>query len=541
MSVSNDIDSLSRWRGQDVAASLLPSRNVLVIAVLTVVSVVFQQRWGTVPDTSWLITVCERMLSGERLYSQIHETNPPFSVWLYLPLVAAARMLGIAPEIMVQAWTYLAALIGLSFSGAIVKRAGFAETPSLFALGPAFYAMLVIFPGNVFSEREHIGVALLMPLLALHAWRARREATTQPSSGLAALAGLSGGVLLLIKPYYAIMVLAPALLVAAHQRSLRPVFALEHWVIGGVCIAYLAAVTLISPEFLRDVYPLLVDVYAKGSASVPRMVYYGSIWLLLVFLVWWSWPVGHFPELAAVALAASIAGLFPLFYQDKGWTYHAYPSIFYAVAASLCLLALPRSERQSAGLLSRLAAPPRALVSLAIVAAFLPNWGTQKPGAVLVAVIRAATDRPNVALISPDIDTGHPLSRMIGGQFVSADPNDWLGAFAMALSRQATLSRDVARATHYEMIMERYAESKRQEFERLRPDIIIFTKVIRKDDGPWTSQLTERFGFDGILAHNRILVEDETERIYLRDDYVRSGDRPPEQPISASSPDAASD
>ncbi|MER9486481.1 hypothetical protein NKI50_10895 [Mesorhizobium sp. M0563] len=193
--------------------------------------------------------------------------------------------------------------------------------------------------------------------------------------------------------------------------------------------------------------------------------------------------------------------MFPLFYQDKGWTYHAYPSIFYAVAASLCLLALPRSERQSAGLLSRLAAPPRALVSLAIVAAFLPNWGTQKPGAVLVAVIRAATDRPNVALISPDIDTGHPLSRMIGGQFVSADPNDWLGAFAMALSRQATLSRDVAQATHYEMIMERYAESKRQEFERLRPDIIISTKVIRKDDGPWTSQLMERFGFDAILAH----------------------------------------
>ncbi|MER8582103.1 hypothetical protein NKG95_26000 [Mesorhizobium sp. M1423] len=541
MSVSNDIDSLSRWRGQDVAASLLPSRNVLVIAVLTVVSVVFQQRWGTIPDTSWLTTVCERMLSGERLYSQIHETNPPFSVWLYLPPVAAAKLLGIAPEVLVQAWTYLAALIGLLFSGAIIKRAGFTETPLLFALGPAFYAMLVIFPGNVFSEREHIGIALFMPLLALHAWRARKEASTQPSSGLAGLAGLSGGVLLLIKPYYAIMVLAPALLVAAHRRSLRPVFALEHWVIGGVCIAYLAAVTLIYPEFLRDVYPQLADVYAKGSASVPRMVYYGSIWLLLVFLVWWSWPVGHFPELAAVALAASIAGLFPLFYQTKGWTYHAYPTIFYAVAAILCLLALPRSERQSAGLLSRLAVPPRALVSLAIVAAFVPNWGTQKPDAVLVAAIRAATDRPNVALISPDIDTGHPLSRMIGGQFVSADPNDWLGAFAMALSRQAALSGDVAQATHYQTIMERYAESKRQEFERLRPDVIIFKKISRKNDGLWTRQLMGRFGFDAILARYRVLVEDDALRIYLRDDYVRPHPLADERFTSVSSPAAASD
>ncbi|TKB31761.1 MAG: hypothetical protein E5W69_01200, partial [Mesorhizobium sp.] len=151
MSVSNDIGGLSRWRGRDIAASLLPSRNVLAIAAVTVFSIVWQQRWGTVTDTSWLITVCERMLSGERLYSQIYETNPPFSVWLYLPPVAAARLLGTAPEILVEAWTYLAVLIGLSLSGVIVKRAGFTETASLFALGPAFCAMLVIFPGNAFS------------------------------------------------------------------------------------------------------------------------------------------------------------------------------------------------------------------------------------------------------------------------------------------------------------------------------------------------------------------------------------------------------
>jgi hypothetical protein len=151
VSVSNDAGAWSWWHGRDLTASLLSSRNVLALVAITVFSVVFQLRWGTIPDTSWLITVCQRMLSGERLYSQIRETNPPFSVWLYMPPVAAARMLGIAPEIMVQAWTYLAALVGLSFAGAIVKRAGFTETPSLFALGPAFYAMLVIFPGNVFS------------------------------------------------------------------------------------------------------------------------------------------------------------------------------------------------------------------------------------------------------------------------------------------------------------------------------------------------------------------------------------------------------
>ncbi|MER9230747.1 hypothetical protein NKI56_01335 [Mesorhizobium sp. M0622] len=352
MSVSDDVGAWSRWRSQDLAESLVSSRSVFAFAAITVLSIAWQMRWGTIPDTSWLTTVCERMLSGERLYSQIHETNPPFSVWLYMPPVAAARMLGVAPEILVQAWTYLAALIGLLFSGAIIKRAGFTETPLLFALGPAFYAMLVIFPGNVFSEREHIGIALFMPLLALHAWRARKEASTQPSSGLAGLAGLSGGALLLIKPYYAIMVLAPALLVAAHRRSLRPVFALEHWVIGGVCIAYLAAVTLIYPEFLRDVYPQLADVYAQERIFLPIVACYGITCWCLPLLIWWLWPTGRFPELAAVALVASIAGLFPLFYQAKGWTYHAYPTIFYAIATILCLCREASGNRYGCSLVS---------------------------------------------------------------------------------------------------------------------------------------------------------------------------------------------
>jgi hypothetical protein len=536
VSLANETGGWGRWRSRDFAASLYPGRNVLAIAALTVLSIACHVRWGTIPDTSWLITVCERMLSGERLYTQIYETNPPFSVWLYLPPVAVARLLGIAPEVLVQAWTYLAALVGLSFSGVIVKRAGFAEAASLFALGPAFYAMLVIFPGNAFSEREHIGIALFMPLLALHAWRARRDATAQPGLGLAALAGLSGSILLLIKPYYAIMVLMPALLVVARRRSLRSVFALEYWVIGGVCIAYLSAVTLIHPEFLRDVYPLMADVYAKFSIFQPIVIVYGFTWGFLVFLTWWLWPAGRFPELAAVALAASVAGMFPLFYQAKGWAYHAYPAIFCAVAAILCLLALPRIEQQPR-LLSFVTAPSRAWALAGVAIAFLPYWSTQKPDPALVAAIRAATDRPTVALISPDISSGHPLNRMIGGQFVSTHVSDWLGAFSLRLSQQAALFGDTAKATRYQTIMVRYAESKREEFERLRPDVIIFNK----NSTYWTSQLTERFGFDVILAHYRVLVEDDTLRIYLRDDYVRAAPLTVGRLTSVSSPAAASD
>lgn len=526
MSVSEPV-AMADARQDHASAPVTPARaqhagSVATFAILVAIAMLWQVLWGTIPDTSWLIIVCDRMLSGERLYAQVREVNPPFSVWLYLPPVAMARALGLAPEILVQAWTYLAALIGVLFSGAIVKRAGFPEKAALFALGPAFFAVLVIFPGNVFSQREHFGVALLLPLLALHAWRARKEAEAEPGLGITALAGLCGSVLLLVKPYYAVMVLASALLVAAHRRSLKPIFALEHWVIGGICIAYLVAALLIHPEFLRDVYPLLVELYGKGGASAHVMMYYGCAWFFLAYLALWSWPVGRFPELAAVALAASAAALLPLFYQAKGWPYHAFPALALAVVANLCLVALPRMRRQSAGLLSHLAVPPPALISMAIMVAFVLNWPTQKPNSAVVATIRAATFEPTVAIITPDLDTAHPLSRMIGGRFVSSEAHDWVGQVSAIRYQEATRDGDTVNAAHYQAILTRYAEGKRQEFERLRPDLII-TKI---DDGPWMRQLVEHFGFDRILAGYRVLVQWGRLRVYLRNDYVRPGPPP---------------
>ena len=85
-------------------------------------------------------------------------------------------LLGVRPEILVHAWTYLAAITGLVFAGVIVRRARFPESAALFGLAPVFYALLVIMPGNAFSQREHIAMALFLPLLALTAWRARGDA-----------------------------------------------------------------------------------------------------------------------------------------------------------------------------------------------------------------------------------------------------------------------------------------------------------------------------------------------------------------------------
>ena len=496
-------------------------RSALLIAGITLLAVSWQLRWGTIPDTSWLITVCERMLSGERLYADIYETNPPFTVWLYLPPVAAAKGMGIAPEILVQAWTLLAALAGLCLAGHVVRRAGFKEADRLFALAPLFYLMLTIYPGNAFSEREHIGMAFFLPLLALTAWRARVDAQTRPGYGLAALVGASGSVLLLVKPHYAVMVLAPALFVCWRQGSLRPILALEYWVIGSVCTTYLATVLIVHPEFVRDVYPVLADVYLEVKIFLPIVKRYCVTWLFMAFLCWRLWPVDRIPELASVALLASVAGLLPLYIQGKGWAYHAYPAFLCMGCALLCLWALPaetRRGRDRPGPLGPLMNPSSIVVILGVVASFMPFWVTQKPSDEIVAAIRGSTRQPTIMMIGSDIAMGHPLSRMVEGRWVSTHVSDWLGAFAVYLSRRAQREGNPAEAAYYDEMVNRYAIAKREEILQRRPDII----NVRKDEKFWIDVLTERYGFGELMTSYRLLAEDQYMAIYLRKDY-----RPP--------------
>lgn len=53
------------------------------VAVLYVAAILWNQAWGWLnPDTSWLIYLNERMFSGEKLYVDVWESNPPLSVIL---------------------------------------------------------------------------------------------------------------------------------------------------------------------------------------------------------------------------------------------------------------------------------------------------------------------------------------------------------------------------------------------------------------------------------------------------------------------------
>ena len=78
-------------------------------------------------DVSWIIVMCETVLDGQRLYTDIIETNPPATVWLYLPFVAFARAVHLSAEFVIDASIFVFAFLVMSVCERFLERTEFGQ------------------------------------------------------------------------------------------------------------------------------------------------------------------------------------------------------------------------------------------------------------------------------------------------------------------------------------------------------------------------------------------------------------------------------
>ena len=163
-------------------------------------------------DVAWLLTVGEKVLDGNRLYVDVLETNPPASVLIYLPAIAVGRLLGIAPDGVLDAQLFLSAFLSLALAGLLLAPVVQARAASWPWLLPVSIAIVLLLPSYNFGQREHFAVLCILPALAATAVRAHGL----PVRGsLAVVAGLGLGLTVAIKPHFGLAVLLPELFLLA--------------------------------------------------------------------------------------------------------------------------------------------------------------------------------------------------------------------------------------------------------------------------------------------------------------------------------------
>ncbi len=104
----------------------IPTAKVLCVA-LTAAAFWWQLHLGVNPDTTWLTLMAERWLAGERLFIDLHENNPPASIYLYVPAVLAGKVLGIRSELALQILTIATFAGALYAAYRMFVRAGYAN------------------------------------------------------------------------------------------------------------------------------------------------------------------------------------------------------------------------------------------------------------------------------------------------------------------------------------------------------------------------------------------------------------------------------
>lgn len=483
------------WSGTD-AADNNRIASVALFAVVTVVSLLLNLRLGTGTDVTWIITIIERMLDGDRLYTDIMEVNPPFSIWLYYPIISGSSGLPIDPETAVAVYAYVTAFFGLGLTAYIATRHKLAGLRFRWWIWPLFLAVLVVLPGGVFAQREHFGIMLFMPLLALMAARLQNEPKVAISPFVAVVAGLAGSIIVLVKPHWALAVFLPAIHIAWTKRSFRPLLAAEFITIGVVAVAYLTAVLVHYPEFFQSMYPMLKQLYLpirNGSNAWPGIFALFALtlspWLLLR-------ARGAKFALADIAGLASIGFFVAMFFLGKGWIYHLYPSSATGLIASI--LSLQKLKNPAiASTIIRLACI--AMTVLAVTRTGLANHASGQAENALVAAVRNHIEKPKLAVIGADIGLGFPFVRQVGGIWQSAYCSDWAGAYALHRLSDTSTPQSPGDRLWLETFLADFVAAKADEFNAIEPDIVIVTR-----SGPWIEHLS------GVPAFSRIMDQYET-------------------------------
>jgi hypothetical protein len=497
-----------------------PARLSIAIAAL-----VAWLSYAVVPanvDVSYMILICDRLLGGARLHVDIIETNPPFSVWLYMPFVLAERMTGWPAELWLSLGVPALALLSVALSATILRPAGLLDGGRLAWLAPVTVAAtLYVLPGN-FGQREQIGVIALLPWLALLAARA---ATPDFRAGTAfqhIVAGIGAAVFVMIKPPFAALALAlPAFSLGLARRSLRPVFTTETVLGAAITLFYLALLAVFHRPFFTDVLPMLLELYLPAR----KPLFHGDLLR----------PVAGLAVMLAIAFAAArpqridrSAGLLflaafgyvPCFlWMGKGWDYQSLPIVVFGVLGlAVQLWKLP--PWREAAPIARLTMAAGLIVALGLAGAGFAQGFLQASNVTELNrardAISSVVERPTVASIATRMQAAHPLTRLIEGRYLSRHPSLWAvdNAETMILSAD-----DAERISRLETLRDQHVTDAALELQRIAPDVVVdggSMPTVGQAAVHWNPSIVR------ILADYRIVYRDSATTVWARSDLPGS-------------------
>jgi hypothetical protein len=410
--------------------------SALGVALLVIVALAQQALSSVNCDVSWLITTAERVIDGATLYRDIEEVNPPASVLIYMPFVALARAIALPPEAVTVILVTALAVFSVLTSARLLDPVRATRCP---LVAVAAFVLLVL-PADLFAQREHIALIAGLPMLTVLVARVEGRAFGQRDAWMA---GLGGGIMVVIKPHLLLALLPVAGWAILRQRSARPVLGAEWLALALMCIGYAVVVSMAFPLYLDQMLPLLRLVYLPNRDSWAHLLTGFMVLIPMVTAALTVWIARGRPAIPATgALLASVGFAVAGLVQGKGYLNHGYPAVALGLLAVALELSRPSPARRFGA---------ACLVVLALTSTYAYEQ-VAKPYALRDAVLRLGPAQPKMIGVSFDFGLGHPLTRWVAGHWVGRRGSLWvtgssrqqLGDLTLAPARRAAVTHAAA-------------------------------------------------------------------------------------------------
>ncbi|MDB5567654.1 MAG: hypothetical protein JWP84_4220 [Tardiphaga sp.] len=440
------LDAGPRLAPQSLATSktsaLLPW---LAMVALFVVAILLRHVLAANTDVSWLLTVGERVLDGQRLYVDVIETNPPMAALVYIPGIVVARALGLPAEIVTDGLVFAAIFVSLAIVSRILRNSAVLNGVQGWPLMLLAFAILAILPTQAFGQREHIALIALLPMLAVMAVRINRGV---PPLWAVVVAGIGAGVALSFKPHFAIGLLCGVAALAIYTRSWRVLFKPENVIAAAAVGLYLAGVIVLFPEFFTVIGPLVRDVYIPVGISPLALLEKPavSLWLIAMLAAYLLKRRSGIDATLVLLLATSSGFAVVFFLQRKGWPYHSLPMI----ALALFGLGYVLTSHAPRARTDRMLGTGAIVLLVTLVARSMLWFDIAFDARPLQDSVARLGPHPVILAITGEPGLGHPLVRAVGGTWVSRQQGLWVAAYLEYMRRNGTLGskRDAVLDAH---------------------------------------------------------------------------------------------
>ena len=289
-------------------------------------------------DISWLVHLSGRVLGGEKLYTWIMESNPPFIVFFNFPAVVIAKVASLKNIYGYYLYVYLIIIISLL----TVYKLSATTIGSLSLRSRQLFYLTLIFiifsiPYRDFGQREHLAMVLILPYLFSVPARLNNAAISMP---WLIIAGLFAGLGFALKPFFIIIWLAVEIYTFFNNSAKRYNFPLNNLITLAIYISYIFYLVLFSNydkmlSIIRHTY------WAFDQPLKPffDLGYFIPVIICLVVFCF-KFPKPYQQMIAILQITTICFWLFAAI-QQKWHYYHFYPGLALAILLSglaLCLL-----------------------------------------------------------------------------------------------------------------------------------------------------------------------------------------------------------